>query len=159
MKRARAVEEQFHVVRHSIDREVGADAQPAPPVGADVADEADRQRIDVRVHVRMIEASGMQAEAQDLFRRDFQPAVYGGSIRGAQIPFEEIAVGVVVESVVLTMMAPSQRRGEREGSHLPVEFDGCGYPSRLVRLEPLGIVQVSAGELRLPRSTLPTDAR
>jgi hypothetical protein len=68
MKRSRAIEVLDHVRRHAIDRDVGADAEPAPSRGRDVADGADGQRIDVRVEMRMVVAGGMQAQSEDLLR-------------------------------------------------------------------------------------------
>src|SRR4029077_8771645 len=43
VKRSRAVEERDEVFRHARDRGVGANAEPAPPIGANVAHDTDGQ--------------------------------------------------------------------------------------------------------------------
>src|SRR5580765_4184666 len=112
VKRSRAVEERDEVFRHAIDRGVGANAEPAPPFGTDVAHNTDGQRIDVRIEMRMVEARGVQAQPEDLLGGDLDAAIHRGPISRAQIPFEQIAVGVIVEAVVLVVMAPCERGGQ-----------------------------------------------
>src|SRR5580765_44993 len=113
VKRSRAVEERDEVFRHAIDRGVGANAEPAPPIGANVAHDTDGQRSDVRVEMRMVEARRVQSQPEDLLGGNLDAAIQRGPIGGAQIPFEQIAIGVIVEAVVLVMMAPCERGGQR----------------------------------------------
>ncbi|MEP7001487.1 MAG: hypothetical protein ABI969_13465, partial [bacterium] len=62
VKRPGALEVPDHVLRHAIDGDVRADAEPPESSGGNVAHKTERQRIDVRVKMPMVEAYRMEAQ-------------------------------------------------------------------------------------------------
>ena len=85
----------------------------AAPIRTNVANEPERQRIDVRVDMLMVEALRVEAQSEDLLRRDLDASIHGRASAGAKIPFQKVAVRVIVEAVVLLVVSPRQSGGER----------------------------------------------
>src|SRR2546422_10137632 len=109
--------------------------------------------------MRMIEALGVQAEAEDFLADDFRAAVERQGAGRVQIPLEQIRIGLVVEAVVFDLLTPGQRRVEASRPHVAVEGDRRSEPRLVVRLETLGHIEGTTRPLRLTQSAPPVYGR
>src|SRR6185369_17092534 len=109
--------------------------------------------------MRVVESGGMQPQAEDLLGRHLRAPVHARPAGRAEIPFEQVAVRVIVEAVVLLVVSPGERCREGTRGDPAVEFNRCGDPGLLVRFEPFGVTEASAGDLRPPRPAMPADTR
>ena len=99
----------------------------------------------------------MDAEREDFLASVLAAAVEGRPRRRAEIPFEQIAVQDADQQ--LPVLTPGERGGERARADRAVEGDRRRQTGHVVRIEPFGLFQVAAGELRLPRPLAPAGAR
>src|SRR5436190_11405173 len=109
--------------------------------------------------MRMLKARGMKAQPEQLLLGDLGATEQEGRGRPAVIPFEEKAVGHTVRDDLLAVLAPGERGEERAGCNRAAEPDRRRQAGDVVRLVPLGLMQMTARELRRPGTAIPADAR
>src|SRR5438094_3063518 len=140
----RAAVERDEVVRRRVERRIGAGAKASPWRGEEITDVPERQRVDPRVHMPVVESFWMESEPEDLFPEVLDPPVSRVLVGRAEIPFEQVAVGAIVEAVVFDVAAPRDERVERPRRDLAPEADRRRQPRLVVWLEPFRLVQVTA---------------
>src|SRR5262245_62556287 len=107
MERPRAFVEVGQFGGCFVGRNVRTDAdwashRPCDRTHGQVFDVPERESVDVRIEMRMSETSRMETQSEYLLGHEFRAAVHGCGWSGSKVPFEQIAVVLVVEPVRVT---------------------------------------------------------